>query len=90
MSAAKKKSLQSMTGFARVDGEAETAANQYSWTWELRSLNNKGLDIKTRIPSLIDTAETDLRKKISTKISRGSIAANLQLRSVGRHPVTGQ
>jgi len=33
--------LQSMTGFARLDGRS----GRYQWAWELRSVNGKGLDI---------------------------------------------
>ena len=36
----------SMTGFARRDGGGEG----YRWTWELRSVNGKGLDIRLRLP----------------------------------------
>ena len=38
--------LSSMTGFARADGAGEG----YRWTWELRSVNGKGLDIRLRLP----------------------------------------
>jgi len=39
--------LQSMTGFARTQGQFEEIA----WVWELRSVNGKGLDLRLRIPS---------------------------------------
>ena len=40
------KAVHSMTGFARVDGAGEG----YRWTWEVRSVNGKGLDIRLRLP----------------------------------------
>ena len=42
--------LCSMTGFARVDGAGEG----YRWTWEVRSVNGKGLDIRLRVPPGFD------------------------------------
>ena len=38
--------LASMTGFSRVDGTHADAR----WTWELRSVNGKGLDMRLRLP----------------------------------------
>ena len=38
--------LSSMTGFARADG----AAGAYAWTWELKSVNAKGLELRLRLP----------------------------------------
>ncbi|HYW60067.1 MAG TPA: YicC/YloC family endoribonuclease, partial [Xanthobacteraceae bacterium] len=39
-------SLSSMTGFARGQG----AIGAYSWAWEIRSVNAKGLDLRLRLP----------------------------------------
>ena len=38
--------LSSMTGFARADG----VSGAYTWTWELKSVNAKGLDVRLRLP----------------------------------------
>ncbi|HMJ28086.1 MAG TPA: YicC/YloC family endoribonuclease, partial [Xanthobacteraceae bacterium] len=38
--------LSSMTGFARGHGVNGT----YSWAWELKSVNAKGLDLRLRLP----------------------------------------
>jgi uncharacterized protein YicC (UPF0701 family) len=38
--------LQSMTGFARVEG----TSGRSRWAWELRSVNGKGLDLRLRLP----------------------------------------
>ena len=46
--------LCSMTGFARVDGAGEG----YRWTWELRSVNGKGLDVRLRLPPGFEHART--------------------------------
>jgi uncharacterized protein YicC (UPF0701 family) len=38
--------LSSMTGFARSHG----ASGPYSFEWELKSVNAKGLDVRVRLP----------------------------------------
>ncbi len=37
--------LSSMTGFARSHG----ISGPYSWTWEIKSVNSKGLDMRLRL-----------------------------------------
>ncbi|MCK0100854.1 YicC/YloC family endoribonuclease [Pseudohalocynthiibacter aestuariivivens] len=63
-----------MTGFATGRGQNET----YSWTWELRSVNAKGLDLRLRVPDWISGLEQALRGILSKRIARGSV--NLTLR----------
>ena len=48
----------SMTGFARIDGEAEGLG----FAWELRSVNNRGLDVRLRLPTGFEGLEPQLRK----------------------------
>jgi len=65
--------LSSMTGFARGQGVAGT----YAWSWELKSVNSKGLDVKLRLPPGWDAIEAPVRAKASEALSRGSVFANL-------------
>ena len=67
--------LQSMTGFAAVDGSLGEA----TWTWSLKSVNGKSLDIRWRMPSRMDVLEQSLRKALQGEIARGSVSASLQL-----------
>jgi uncharacterized protein (TIGR00255 family) len=67
--------LQSMTGFARSEG----ASNGTSWHWELRSVNNRGLDLRLRLPPGFEALEPKVRDSIAKAFSRGSINANLSL-----------
>ena len=46
--------LSSMTGFARGHG----VAGPYTWAWELKSVNAKGLDLKLRLQGIDTTAVT--------------------------------
>jgi len=64
--------LSSMTGFSR-------ASNARGLTWELRSVNGKGLDVRLRLPSGWDALELAARDLISRRLSRGSINAVLSL-----------
>ncbi len=67
--------LQSMTGFARSEG----TSGRYRWAWELRSVNGKGLDLRLRLPSGMETLETAFRDIASQSLSRGNIQAGLSL-----------
>ncbi len=65
--------VQSMTGFSRADG----AGHGLRWSWELRSVNGKGLDIRFRAPPGYDHLEPRLREKVGGRMARGSIQATL-------------
>ncbi len=65
--------LGSMTAFARVAG---TVGN-WSFTWELRSVNGKGLDLRLRLPIGFDDMEPEVRKRAAKVLSRGSVTATL-------------
>ena len=67
--------LQSMTGFAAGQG----AKGDFSWTWEIRSVNAKGLDLRIRVPDWIEGLETELRKQVSGALKRGNVTVNLRL-----------
>ncbi|NMG41547.1 YicC family protein [Chelativorans sp. ZYF759] len=68
-------SLQSMTGFARATVErGGTFA-----TWELRSLNGKGLDLRLRLPPGLDRIDQTVRQAAQKRFSRGNIQAVLTL-----------
>ncbi|MCF8473666.1 MAG: YicC family protein [Emcibacter sp.] len=67
--------LSSMTGFAREAG----AWNDYHWTWEIKSVNGRNLDVRFRMPIGLDAVEQAARKIIKDHIARGSINVNLQL-----------
>jgi uncharacterized protein (TIGR00255 family) len=73
-----------MTGFARASGEAEG----YQWSWELRSVNGRGLDLRLRLPNGFDGLDAKVRKAAGQKLDRGNLTANLQLaRATGAEKV---
>jgi uncharacterized protein (TIGR00255 family) len=70
--------VSSMTGFARVDGEAAGI----SWVWELKSVNSRSLDLRLRLPPGYDGLEAALRAALGGRLRRGSISANLTISRV--------
>ncbi len=71
--------VQSMTGFARHSGGWES----YSWLWELKSVNGRGLEIRCRMPGGFDKLEEVARKKLKSTFRRGSVNVHLQLHRTG-------
>ncbi|HVM81941.1 MAG TPA: YicC/YloC family endoribonuclease [Stellaceae bacterium] len=76
---AKLGTIASMTGFARAEGDAEGIA----WTWEIKSVNSKSLDLRFRLPPGLDALELPLRALLSERLKRGSIGVNLVLARAG-------
>lgn len=73
---------QSMTGFASGQGEALGL----TWTWDLRSVNARGLDIRVRVPDWVDGLEQTLRALVTKSVARGSVTVSLRLQSNGTEP----
>ncbi len=67
--------LQSMTGFARTQGQF----NNTSWVWELRSVNGKGLDLRIRVPNGYEAIEGLARAALSQHFKRGNIQISLNV-----------
>ena len=63
-----------MTGFARTAFEAEGG----KLTWELKSVNARGLEVRLRMPSGLDHLEGDVRAAARAKIERGNCFFALQ------------
>jgi uncharacterized protein (TIGR00255 family) len=70
--------LSSMTGFARSHG----AIGPYTFEWELKSVNAKGLDLRVRLPSGWDELEAFAKKRVNEVLSRGTIYANFNVKRV--------
>jgi uncharacterized protein (TIGR00255 family) len=63
----------SMTGFARTQG----ALGPWTYAWEIKSVNAKGLDLRLRVPPNFDAVEIKARAAISGRLARGSVYASL-------------
>jgi len=74
--------LSSMTGFARGHG----VSGPYTWAWELKSVNGKGLDVRLRTPAGWDAVEVPVRARAAETLSRGSVQATLTMERSGAAP----
>jgi uncharacterized protein (TIGR00255 family) len=68
--------IASMTGFAREEGSLDSLV----WSWELRSVNGRGLELRFRLPPGLDALEPKLRELAGTRLRRGNVTANLTIR----------
>ncbi len=64
-----------MTGFARADGNGDGL----SWSWEARSVNGRGLDVRMRLPPGFDSIEPAVREAVTKRFARGNVALTLSL-----------
>ena len=64
-----------MTGFAQADGTSGDAR----WTWDLKTVNAKGLDLRLRLPPGFDRLEIEARRRIAARLTRGTCHATLVL-----------
>jgi uncharacterized protein (TIGR00255 family) len=72
-----------MTGFARGHG----VSGAYSWAWELKSVNAKGLDLRLRLPAGWDAVEGPARQSAAQVLSRGTVYGTLTVERVGVAPI---
>lgn len=67
--------IQSMTAFASRVG----ALGDSTWSWELRSVNGRGLDLRVRLPEGFSAIEVAGRAALKKQINRGTLTLNLRL-----------
>ena len=72
--------LASMTGFSRSDGHGD----DYSWSWELRSVNHRSLDLRLRLPQGQEGLEPIIRSALPNACKRGSVTAILTVTEESR------
>lgn len=67
--------VNSMTGFAASEGTfADTR-----FSWDIRSVNAKGLDIRMRLPDWIAGLDQAVRAHLTKTLGRGNVSVNLRL-----------
>jgi uncharacterized protein (TIGR00255 family) len=69
-----------MTGFARREGGDARA----TWSWEIKSVNGRSLDVRCRVPSGHERLEAAARAALPKACARGNVSITL---SVGRGDV---
>ncbi|MFG1394369.1 YicC/YloC family endoribonuclease [Xanthobacter agilis] len=65
--------LASMTAFARASG----SDGRWRFSWEVRSVNGKGLDLRLRLPPGCEELEAAVRARAAAMLVRGSVSATL-------------
>lgn len=71
--------IHSMTGFGKASLQLPTK----KITVEIKSLNSKGLDLNTRMPSVFREMELGLRNQISQRLERGKVDFSLYVEVTG-------
>ncbi len=65
--------LQSMTGFGRAEAEKESG----SYKLEIKTVNNRFLDVQFRMPRIFSSLEQKMRSYLSEQLVRGSVSFNI-------------
>jgi uncharacterized protein (TIGR00255 family) len=68
-------SISSMTGFARQEGGNGTV----SWVWEIKSVNGRNLDIRSRVPTGYEVLDAIVRGVAPKHCARGNLQISLNV-----------
>src|SRR5579871_3273835 len=72
----------SMTGFARVSETLDAVG----WTWEIKSVNARGLDVRLRLPPGLDQLEPAMRERVGRACARGTVSIALDVKRTRSAP----
>ena len=72
--------ISSMTGYARRTGELDGL----QWSWEIKSVNGKSLDLRCRLPMGYEGLEPQLRAAAAAVLKRGNLQVQLAVTEAGR------
>ncbi|MBI1418093.1 MAG: YicC family protein [Limimaricola sp.] len=67
--------IQSMTAFASRTGQLGATG----WSWDMRGVNARGLDLRLRLPDGLDGLEAAARTRLAARLSRGNVSLNLRV-----------
>ena len=67
--------ISSMTGFARASGDNGATG----WSWEVKSVNGRALDIRCRLPQGMERLDPAVRSAVSARLRRGNVTVGLRL-----------
>lgn len=66
-----------MTGFARQEG----GDDRFTWTWEVKSVNGKSLDLRFRLPPGYESLESVARAMAAKRCARGNLQVSLSVKA---------
>ncbi len=67
--------ISSMTGFARID----RALEDFLWTWELKGVNGRNLDLRCRLPVGYESLDSFVRAAAAGRLKRGNLTVTLSV-----------
>ena len=70
--------IKSMTSFGRAQGEE---GKGYLFSIEMKSVNNRYLDLNIRMPKFMISLEEEIRKMINTRLNRGKVDVFINYKS---------
>ena len=73
-----------MTGF----GKSESVYKNKKITVEIRTLNSKSIEIKTKIPTLYKDLDLHIRKRLTKNLLRGKIDCNIYIEDTSGEKTT--
>ena len=71
--------LASMTGYGRAEGSALGTF----WVWEIKSVNGRGLEVRSRLGNGFEHLEPEVRNRTSAVLGRGNVSVSLRLTHAG-------
>ncbi|HMA16523.1 MAG: YicC/YloC family endoribonuclease [Bacteroidota bacterium] len=74
------KAIHSMTGFARRDG----GDGGLSWTWEIKTVNGRSLDVRARLPQGYESLDPVVRAAVAGVCQRGNVQVGLSTKRGGQ------
>ncbi|OHE27318.1 MAG: hypothetical protein A3J94_00400, partial [Syntrophus sp. RIFOXYC2_FULL_54_9] len=78
--------IRSMTGY----GRAETVLAGRKFAIEMKSVNHRYLEISLRLPGMLMPLDTEIKKRIGERFSRGRIEATVRVDSNGNAEDSGR
>ncbi len=75
-------SVASMTGYARAEGRDA----QVAWVWEAKSVNGRGLELRSRLPHGHDSLEPAVREAAGKRLKRGNVQLSLNVTRIAEAP----
>lgn len=64
-----------MTGFASAQG----TGHDFTWAWDLRAVNGRGLDLRLRVPDFVEGVERAARASLQKAVARGNVTLSLRI-----------
>src|SRR5450432_820197 len=67
-----------MTGFGRAVVDVDADVGRGRWRVEIRSVNHRGLDLKTRAPQPDAFCEAEIGRAVRASVERGSVTVHIR------------